>query len=51
MASEEPRDVNVYFVKGYTECHMVLLALDKRIRSFAALDFIFATMINFGISA
>ncbi len=29
MASEEPKDVNIYFVKGYTKCHVVLLALDK----------------------
>ena len=30
MAREEPKDVNIYFVKGYTKCHVVLLALDKR---------------------
>jgi hypothetical protein len=30
MASGEPRDVTGYLVKGYTKCHVVLLALDKR---------------------
>ena len=33
MASEEPKDVNIYFVKGYTKCHVILLALDKRMQS------------------
>ena len=30
MAREEPKDVNIYSVKGYIKCHVVLFALDKR---------------------
>ena len=37
MASEEPKDVNIYFVKGYTKCHVVLLALDKHMWLFFVL--------------